>query len=108
MRSLRYLNGRTLSPFPAGAEQKDLLSKSDIAILDEVIDRYGSRSADYLSALSHRHKAWLDSQRNRPIDYCLFFADDPGTADVRELVESNQPIRDISRNVGFHTQPSAP
>lgn len=85
---------------------KDLLSKSDIAILDEVIDRYGSRSADYLSALSHRHKAWLESQRNRPIDYSLFFADDPGTADVRELVESNQPIRDISKNVGFHTQPS--
>jgi uncharacterized phage-associated protein len=82
---------------PAGT---DLLSASDIEVLGEVIDRYGSRSADYLSALSHRHKAWLDSQRNRPIDYSLFFADDPEFAGMRELVLSDQPIRDISRNVG--------
>jgi uncharacterized phage-associated protein len=79
---------------PAGT---DLLSKSDIAVLDEVIDRYGARSADYLSALSHRHRAWLESQRNRPIDYDLFF-DDPELEGVRELAEYNQPIRSISKN----------
>jgi len=79
---------------PAGT---DLLSKSDIAALDSVMDRYGARSAEYLSALSHRHRAWLESQRNRPIDYALFF-DDPEVEGVRELVEHNQPIRDISRN----------
>ena len=61
------------------------------------MDRYGARSAEYLSALSHRHRAWLESQRNRPIDYALFF-DDPEVEGVRELVEHNQPIRDISRN----------
>jgi uncharacterized phage-associated protein len=79
---------------PAGT---DLLSKSDMAALDSVIDRYGARSAEYLSALSHRHRAWLESQRNRPIDYALFF-EDPEVEGVRELVEHNQPIRDISRN----------
>lgn len=80
---------------PAGA---DLLSKSDVSVLSEVIDKYGSRSADYLSGLSHRHKAWIESQRNRPIDYSLFFDDDPETQDMRELVEHNQPIRDVSKN----------
>jgi uncharacterized phage-associated protein len=75
----------------------DLLSKSDIAVLDGVIEHYGSRSADYLSALSHRHRAWLESQRNRPIDYALFF-EEPELEAVRELVEHNQPIREISRN----------
>ena len=84
---------------PAGT---DLLSKSDIAVLDEIINRYSSRSADYLSALSHRHKAWLESQRNRPIDYNLFFADDPDTSDVRELVENSQPVQ-ISQRMSAPT-----
>jgi uncharacterized phage-associated protein len=79
---------------PAGT---DLLSKSDMAVLDEVIEHYGTRSADYLSALSHRHRAWLESQRNRRIDYAVFF-DDSEVEAVRELVEHNQPIRDISKD----------
>jgi uncharacterized phage-associated protein len=78
----------------------DLLSRSDISVLDEVTARYGVRSADYLSALSHRHKAWLESQRNRRIDYSLFF-DDPAVESARELVEYNQPITDISRNAAI-------
>lgn len=87
---------------PAGV---DLLSKSDTAVLDEIVDRYGARSADYLSALSHRHVAWLQSQRNRPIDYVLFFADNPEVEYMRELVEHNQPIRDIPKNARVQSQP---
>jgi uncharacterized phage-associated protein len=83
----------------------DLLSKSDIAVLDAIIDRYRARSADYLSALSHRHKAWLESQRNRRIDYALFF-DEPDMEGVRALVEYDQPIRDISRQCRRRRPPS--
>jgi uncharacterized phage-associated protein len=79
----------------------DLLSKSDIEILDGVIDRYGLRGANYLSALSHRDRAWLESQRNRRIDYALFF-DEPEVQAVRALVEYDQPIRDISKECHRH------
>jgi hypothetical protein len=82
----------------------DLLSKSDILVLDAIIERYGARSADYLGALSHRHKAWLESQRNRRIDYALFF-DEPGMEGVRELVEYDQPIRDVSKDECRHQRP---
>jgi uncharacterized phage-associated protein len=82
----------------------DLLSKSDILVLDAIIERYGARGADYLSALSHRHKAWLESQRNRRIDYALFF-DEPGMEGVRELVEYDQPIRDVSKEESRHQRP---
>ncbi len=86
---------------PAGT---DLLSKSDTSVLDEILRLYGHRSADYLGALSHRHKAWLESERNRRIDYSLFF-EDPDTDSMRELVESNQPIRNLSKNVRISPQP---
>jgi uncharacterized phage-associated protein len=82
----------------------DLLSKSDIMALDAVIDSYGMRSADYLSALSHRHRAWLESQRYTRIDYALFF-EESDVEGIRELIEYDQPIRDISRNATFIVRP---
>ena len=84
----------------------DLLSKSDIEVLNAVIDRYGLRGANYLSALSHRDKAWLETQRNRRIDYALFF-DEPEVQAIRALVEYDQPIRDISKECHRHRPPSA-
>jgi uncharacterized phage-associated protein len=72
----------------------DLLSATDKEVLDEVLLKYGHRSADYLSALSHRHNAWIASVRNRPIGYDLFF-DTEGKQSMRQLVERNQRVRDL-------------
>jgi uncharacterized phage-associated protein len=79
----------------------DMLSQSDIAELDIVVARYGKSTAGFLSALTHRHKAWQASQRNRPIDYALFF-DNPEVEGIQDLVEYDQPIRNISKNASIH------
>lgn len=72
----------------------DLLSASDVNVLQAVVQRYGWMNAERLSALSHRTKAWLESRRNKPIDYALFF-DSPETVEIQSIAEEDQPVRDL-------------
>jgi uncharacterized phage-associated protein len=85
--------------------QTDLLSQSDVEILNATIAKYGQKTADHLSAISHRHKAWLESKRNKAIDYRLFFAEDESARPIRELVEESQPVRSINTGVRQLSEP---
>lgn len=74
------------------------LSRSDIAVLDEVVKRFGKLTPYALRGLTHKHAAWQKTPIPEDIDYALFFEDEQGadravlehllaTQDDRELVE---------------------
>lgn len=98
----RYIRVDGMHLSIAEAPATDLISGTDKEVLDSVLEKYGHRSADFLSALSHRHKAWLASIRNRPIDYTLFF-DSEESQQMRVLVEKDQRVRDVVANAKLAT-----
>lgn len=53
-------NGQTVATLqrPRRAVNFDLFSKSDIAVFDEVINRYGDASFDELFVITHKHYAY--------------------------------------------------
>ena len=51
----------------------DVLSESEMEALQETIKEYGSRTGPELIQLTHREAAWVKSEKNREIDYRLFF-----------------------------------
>ncbi len=83
----------------------DLLSASDVNVLQRIVNQYGRMSAERLSAESHRTKAWLDSERNRRIDYALFF-DSPEADQIKSIAEDDQPIRDLVEDAANTAQKS--
>lgn len=46
----------------------DLFSKSDLRVIDEVIEKYGEFDFDALYQLTHRHEAYRRAWDNRPRD----------------------------------------
>jgi uncharacterized phage-associated protein len=70
-----------------------LLSKSDIAILDEVIGDLGTKSAAYLRHISHEEPSYKKSERGRPIDFALFFEGEEYSEEIRQLIELGQDER---------------
>lgn len=81
----------------AGAPLRpESLSPSEIASLEAVAAQYGRLDAVQLMALSHRHKAHLDTPEPREIDYRLFFADEPGASEeARSYLEFSQDDRSL-------------
>lgn len=51
----------------------DVLSESEIEALQETVKKYGSYSSPQLIDLTHREASWKKSEKNREIDYRLFF-----------------------------------
>src|ERR1041385_8429382 len=58
---------------PKQAPNKKVFSKSDLEVLDLVIEKYGKMSAAELRRRSHDEPSYLKSEDACPIDYALFF-----------------------------------
>lgn len=75
----------------------DVFSKSDIRILEEIVQKYGSLTADQLSDESHKEACWKDANARRPyrstadMPYESFFDSEHG--DVLELALQDQAER---------------
>ena len=63
----------------------DVFSEAEIDCIKDVSKTSGNLSGLRLADLTHEHQAWKGSTRNQPIDYELFFADEPD--DHREAME---------------------
>jgi uncharacterized phage-associated protein len=74
----------------------DVFSGTEMSCIDSILEKYGNESAKTLVNISHQHRAWLDTGRNTPIDYCLFFEDDPDLhKDAYEAMLLEQEDRDF-------------
>jgi uncharacterized phage-associated protein len=78
---------------PERAPDKRVFSKSDLEVLEAVSGKYGRLTAWRLRTLSHRERAWLEANENGPMDFELFFGDDPDALRVKRLVEAQQESR---------------
>jgi uncharacterized phage-associated protein len=76
------------------ANQK-VFSKSDLEVLDWVIQKYGRMSAARLRSLAHKEPSC--TEETGPIDYALFFEGVQDAEAVKELAESEQDSRDLLR-----------
>lgn len=74
----------------------EALSRSDIRVLDHVVEDHGHKEFNELKALTHSMKAytkvWRDGvQRKYPMAFEDFFAENPDKADLlKELLENQQ------------------
>ena len=91
----KYVSVIGMTVHPKLSPDKKVLSKSDLGVLDEVCRTYGRMSASQLRHLSHRERAWIEAIGNGPMDYRLFFGDDPKARRMRALVEEQQEARSI-------------
>ncbi len=82
---------------PRQSANRRVFSKSDIEVLNWVIEKYGRLSASSLRSLTHRQAPWRDTEETCPIDYALFFEDRPEASDMKQLAESEQESRDLLR-----------
>jgi len=79
------------------AADRQVFSKSDLEILAGTCREYGTMTSARLRALSHKEPAWLQADENGPMDYALFFGEDCGDQNMRELAEEAQESRDALR-----------
>jgi len=74
---------------------RKVFSKSDLEVLNWVIEKYGRVSATRLRQMAHDEPSCTDEMG--PIDYALFFEGVKGAEAVKELAESEQESRDLLR-----------
>lgn len=87
--------------------QPDLeaLSKSDIRVLDHVVEEHGRKSFNDLKTLTHNMKAYTKVWRNDglrrkfPMAYDDFFAETPDKADFLKELQENQQLRRSSPDI---------
>lgn len=66
------------------------LSESDRECLLESLEFCIHKTAEELSAITHRHAAWIEATRNRSMDYRLFVDEDnPHKTEILEFMEEN-------------------
>lgn len=82
---------------PKQAPDRKVFSKSDLAVLDQVVKKYGNLSAVELRRKAHSEPPWSRSHDRCPIDYELFFEEQPGSEEIRALAEEEQESRDLLR-----------
>jgi len=82
---------------PKRQPNRKVFSKTDLEVLDWVIEKYGSWLPSALRNETHKQAPWRDSEDGRPIDYALFFEDRPGSEQVKQLAEAEQESRDLLR-----------
>ena len=75
----------------------DALSASEIEVLQRISDRYGEKDPYELAEITHTHFAWKRAIEadEHVIDYRAFFADEPGSEAMLELMELEQEDRDF-------------
>ena len=76
---------------PKLAPNKKVFSKSDLEVLDLVVEKYGRMSAAEL-----RRPSYVKSEDSDPIDYALFF-DGREDSEMKDLAEAEQEARDVLR-----------
>ncbi len=76
---------------------RKVFSKSDLTVLDWVIEKYGKMSARNLRNKTHGEKSWKAAQEHCAIDYALFFEDIPQQQAIKRLAEEEQESRDLLR-----------
>jgi uncharacterized phage-associated protein len=81
---------------PKQMADKKVLSRSDLEVLDWVIEKYGRMTAAELRHASHSEPAYIKSRDAGPIDYALFFDGQPDS-EVQDLAEAEQEARDLLR-----------
>jgi uncharacterized phage-associated protein len=66
------------------------LSETDQECICEAIEFCVKKRPEELSAITHRHAAWRQANRNRSMDYRLFVDDDnPHKDEIIEMLEEN-------------------
>ena len=86
------------------SHELDVLSESEIEALQETIKKYGHYSGPQLIDLTHREASWKKSEKNREIDYRLFFE---GEANARpEALEYLESLREDMEFIFSLTIPS--
>lgn len=85
MREFGQLVGN-ISFRPRRKADLSVFSRSDIRVLDEVLDQFGHLTAEQLEDLSHREAAWKRTKANDRMDFDLFFEGHPQFQEMRELV----------------------
>ena len=74
----------------------DIFAEVEVSCINDVLQKCGNLAPPTLVDISHKHKAWDDSERNTPIDYKLFFADEPEKhKDAYEAMILEQEDRDF-------------
>jgi len=89
-------------PIFISSDDADLeeFTRVELDCIKSVIKQYGKLSGNKLSQITHSHRVWIDSSRNRTIDYQLFFKDNP--SENRESFEAmmlEQKDRDFIDNL---------
>jgi uncharacterized phage-associated protein len=85
------------SVHPKQAPDRKVFSKSDLAVLDQIVKQYGKLSAAALRRKTHAESPWSNSDDRSPIDYERFFDEHPGSEEIRALAEGEQESRDMLR-----------
>jgi uncharacterized phage-associated protein len=79
---------------------EDVLSQVEHETIKNVLSEYGNLTAFELVDLSHKHQAWKKSEKNRPIDYSLFFAEDrEACKDAYDIMVIEQEDRDFVEDI---------
>jgi uncharacterized phage-associated protein len=72
---------------------KGAFSKSDLAVLDQVLKECAGVGAARLRELSHKERAYQEAKEKAPMDFELFFGGDATGQRMKELVIENQEAR---------------
>ena len=81
----------------------DVLSESEIEALQETVKQYGKCSGPELIRLTHREPAWKKTEKNREIDYRLFFEGDKNASpEALEYLESLREDMDLIFSLSSH------
>jgi uncharacterized phage-associated protein len=80
----------------------NVFSRSDLRIMKQVIEQYGSLTAAQLSTISHREPTWKKTGENRLIDFELFFEGRPEAEATLELLKEERASgKSKARTVSF-------
>ena len=86
MRKFGKLNGLVFEP--AREADRSVFSRSDLKILDDILDKFGNLSVQQLEDLSHKEQAWIRTEQPCQMDYDLFFEGHPEAQSVRQAVNA--------------------
>jgi uncharacterized phage-associated protein len=74
---------------------KSVFSRSDLEILDWVVEKYGRKTAAELRRIAHDEPTYLESEEGYQIDFALFFRGHPESEVIKNLAEQEQDSRDV-------------
>jgi len=93
----RYVTVIGNSVHPRKHVDKKVFSKSDLEVLDQIVRRFGKKTAGELRRLAHQEATYLESEDGSQIDFALFFKNRPESEAIKNLAEQEQESRDALR-----------